>query len=422
MSTTAGAIKTLFNTYIGDSTNDRLSDAEKYNYITEATAWLLEELGNEHMMAKYDLDYLDTVYKYKITTDVADLLVGADLRRDEDLHFESFTRKSPREIYEDIAQKSPESSWAVDRYGDDAYLVINHVSEYIATEVIRAGETSENGGTWTVDADATNLTEDTNEFKKGSSALNFDLDVSADAANTATLYIADIDSENFSTVEDLGTFVLWVFIPDVTETSSVTLVWSSDASGTPSTISNYWTSTQTTDADGNSFSNGWNRVKFDWDTSTVVGSPDSSAIVYFHFDVDYTASQGDDTDYRINNLVMVRPEPLSFHYISYNVGENSGGTALFSFTADTDVPFFSGKYDQYKHVVAHKAASLAFYSALRLRQEGAQEEAEAIRALDRYRKNFESSKVRESKNFKVKGINFRQRYRGRPRFTVSGSY
>lgn len=422
MSTTAGAIKTLFNTYTGDSSNDRLTDSQKYGYITEATSWLLEELGNEHMMASYELDYLDGVHKYKITTTVADLLVGADLRREEDFQYESFTRKSPREIAEDIAQNTPESSWAIDRYDDDAYLVINHDSRYIATEVIRAGETSENSGTWTVDADATNLTSDSNEYKEGTASLNFDVDVSADAANTATVYIPDIDSEDFTSVEDLGSFLLWVYLPDVTYTSSVTLVWSSDASGTPTTISNYWSSTQTTDYEGNTFVNGWNRVKFDWDTSTVVGSPDSSAIVYFQVDIDYTASQADDTDYRINSLVMVRPEKLTFYYVSYNVGENSGGTALTTFTADSDVPFFSGKYDQYKHVVAHKAASLAFYSALRLRTEGSQEEAEAIRALDRYRKNFESSKVRESKNFKVKGINLRQRYRGRPRFTVGGSY
>lgn len=422
MATTAGAIKTLFNTYTGDSTNDRLSDTQKYNYITEATAWLQEELGNEHMMASYNLDYLDGVHKYKITTDVADLLVGADLRREEDFQYEAFTRKSPREIHEDIAQGSPESSWAVDRYDDDAYLVINHDSRYIATEVIRAGETSENNGTWTADADATNLTSDTNEFKEGVASLNFDLDVSADAANTATVYIADIDSENFSTVEDLGSFLLWVYIPDVTYTTSVSLQWSSDAAGTPGTISNYWTSTQTTDYEGNAFANGWNRVKFDWDTSTMTGSPDASAVVYFQVDIDYGASQADDTDYRINSLQMVRPEKLTFYYVSYNVGKDSGASDITVFTADTDVPFFSGKYDQYKHVVAHKAASLAFYSALRLRTEGAQEEAEAIKALDRYRKNFESSKVRESKNFKVKGINLRSRYRGRPRFTVGNGY
>ena len=119
---------------------------------------------------------------------------------------------------------------------------------------------------------------------------------------------------------------------------------------------------------------------------------------------------------------MVRPEKLVFHYVSYNVGKDNGGSDITTFTADNDVPFFSGQYDQYKHVVAHKAASLAFYSALRLRQEGAQEEAEATRALDRYRKNFESSKIRESKNFKIKGVNLRIRGGGRRRrFTVSGN-
>lgn len=416
MSTTASAIKTLFNTYTGDSTNDRLSDAQKYSYITEATAWLLEELGNEHMMATYSLNYFDSVHKYKITTDIADLLVGADLRREEDYQFESFTRKSPREIYEDIAQNSTESSWAIDRYDDDAYLVVNHESRFIKTGVLAAANTTEANGTWTVSADATNLTADTAEFKEGPSSLNFDLDVSADGSDTATVYIADASSKDFSSVEDLGSFLLWVYLPDITYTSSVALTWSSDASGTPSTVSNYWTSTQTTDYQGNAFVAGWNRVKFDWSTATSSGSPDESAIVYYQVDINYTGSQGDDTDYRINDLSMVRPEKLTFHYVSYNVGENSGGTALTTFTADTDVPFFSGKYDQYKYVVAHKAASQAYYG-MRLPNEGSQEEAEAMRSLNRFRKNFESSKVRESKNFKVKGVSLRRRFG--PRFRVS---
>lgn len=420
MSTTAGAIKTLFNTYTGDTTNDRLSDTEKYNYITEATAWLQEELGNEHMMATYALDYLDSVHKYKITTNVADLLVGADLRREEDYQFETFTRKSPREIYEDIAQGSQESSWAVDRYDDDAFLVINHESRYISTGVLPASNTTELNGTWTVYADATNLTQDTAEYKEGASSLNFDVDVSADASDTATVYIADTTAKDFSAVEDLGVFLLWVYIPDVTETTSVTLTWSSDAAATPATISNYWTSTQTTNYQGEAFVNGWNRIKFDWATSTLVGSPNETGIVYYQVDFDYSGSQVDDTDYRINDLRMVRPEELTFHYISYNVGKTSGGTDIVTFTADADVPFFSGKYDQYKYVVAHKAASLAYYSALRLRTEGAQEEVEAFRSLDRYRKNFESSKVRESHNFKIKGNNLRRRFGGRPRIIVSG--
>lgn len=419
MSTTAGAIKTLFNTYTGDSSNDRLSDTEKFNYITEATAWLNEELGNEHMMATTPLDYLDSVHKYKVTTDLADLLVGADLRREEEYQYESFTRKSPREIVEDIAQRSTESSWAIERHDDDAYLVINHESRFINTGILPASNVTEGESTWVVDGDAVNITKDSNEFKEGASSLNFDVDVSEDAGNSASIYIPDTSSKNLSSLEDLGSFLMWVYLPDVTYTTSVSLTWGSDASGTPDTISNYWVLAQTTDFEGNPLMNGWNRMKFNWADSTMVGSPDSTAVKYYQISIAYGASQADDTDYRVNNLTIVRPENLTFHYVSYNVGKSSVGTDLTTFTADTDVPFFSGKYDQYKHVVAHKAASLAFYSALRLRVEGAQEEAEAIKALARYRKTFESSKVRESKNFKVKGINLRRRGR---RLRINSSY
>lgn len=408
MSVTISSLFSNFNTYVGDSSTDRITDAERYQYLTEATAWLLEELGNEHMVSTYAMNYLDGIHKYKITSSVADLLIGADLRREEEFQTQSFTRKSPREIAEDIGQGSGESSWAVERTDGDAYLIVNHNSRYLPKTISDFDSLTSAGGTWALDAvtsDGTNLTVDTNEMKQGSASLNFDVTVAQSGNNRATLSNSTLTSMDLSDYENLGTFSLWVYIPVITNFSSVTLYWGSSDSA-------YTSLTKTTDHNGSAFVVGWNRLTFDWASGTVTGSPDFTAVDYCRIDFNYAAGYSNTTDFRVDDLVLVRPEKLTFHYISYNVGfvSTSDSTEITAFTATTNVPFFSGRYDQYRHPVAHKAASLAFLS-LRLRQEALDEDNLATAALTRAEKLFESSKVREMKSFKVFGVSFNKHRR-----------
>ena len=110
------------------------------------------------------------------------------------------------------------------------------------------------GGTWTLDTtngDGTNLTVDTNEYKQGSASLNFDVDVSQTANNKVILYNSTLTEMDLSSYEDLAAFIFWVYIPDVTYFSSVTLYWGSDSS-------NYWSATVTTDMNGTAWASGWN--------------------------------------------------------------------------------------------------------------------------------------------------------------------
>lgn len=412
MAVTVSSIVTNLDTQLGDSSTDRISQAERLQAITQSTAWLLEELGNEHMVNTYNVSYLDTVNNYKVTTTLADLLTGADLRRSGLLQTQSFARKSPRELAEEIGQRSKDPSWAIERYDGDAYLVINFEPENTAHQLFSFDDVTE-GGTWTADSansDATNITQDVNEKKQGSGSLNFDVDVSQSVNDYATIYMPDASSSDLSIYEDTASFIFWVYIPDVTYTSSFTLYWGSDESSTPSTKANYWSVTASTDINGNAFVQGWNQVKVNWISATKTGSPDASAIVYYEIRMTYNGSQADDTDFRYDFMRIVKPEILTFHYISWDVGTSSGGTNLSAFTATTDIPFFSGRYDQYRYPVAHMAASILF-SGLRLRDESVEQELKALKALERYRKNFESSKVRELKTFKVLGVNLRRNRR-----------
>ncbi len=406
MAITVASLVTNLNTYLGDSSTDRVTDAERLQYLTEATVWLQEELGNEHMVETYPFDYFDTVHQYKITTAVADLLIGADLRRDQDYQTRAFTRKSERELAEDIANASSESAWAVERRDGDSYLVINHSSLYPAKIISSFDALTSGGGTWTADttnSDATNLTVDTNEYVTSNSSLNFDVDVSQSGNNRATIYNDTLSSLDLSDYEDISSFVVDVYIPAITNFTSVTFYWgSSDTS--------YWSATKTTSINGDAWVVGWNKVKFNWADATATSSPDETAVDYIRIDLNYGAGYTDDTDFRLDNLILARPENLTFHYVSWNVGDTSTSdtTKLTSFAATTNVPFFSGRYDQYRYSVAHKATSLAF-SSLRLREDAIGEENSAFQALARARKIFETSKVKEQSSFKVHGISFNKR-------------
>lgn len=404
MSVTISQIQDNVNSFIGDTSTDRISAAERLQFITEATVWVMEELGNDHQNATYDLNYLDTVNYYKVTTAVADLLDGADLRRGKDDHVVSFARKSSREIAEEIGQGDTNSSWAIERRDGDAYLYINHGSKNSAKVVADMDSLTSGGGTWAVDAvnsDATNLTVDQVEMKAGNASLNFDIDVSQSGNNKATIQNTTMTSMDLSSFEDLASWKFWVYIPDVTNFTSVTLYWGDDTS-------NYWSATVTTDIDGSAWVAGQNEVKINWADATKTGSPSVSSVNYVGFDLNYGAGQGDDTDFRLDDLKLVTPEKLKFYYISWNVGTDTGGSDITVFGATTDIPYFSGQYDQYKYPVAHKAASLIFKS-LRLREESAFEEREASDALTRIRYIIPSAKVPESKSFKVHGISFRKR-------------
>lgn len=409
MALTVADIQTNMNTYIGDSSTNRVSAAERLQYITEATLWLQEALGNDHQMKTYVLPYYDNVHYYKVTTTLASLLEGSDLRRSEKDQNHTFAHKSARELAEEIGQYFPESSWAIELHDGDAYLVVNHRSKYNATLVSGCESLTDGGGTWVLDttsSDATNLTIDSNEFKQGNASFNFDITVAQSGNNRATIQNTTLASMDLSSVNDLGTWIFWIYLPTVTYFTSATIYWGSSTS-------NYWSATATTDINGNAWVAGWNRVGIAWNGATATGTPNASAITYVRIDYNYGASQANDTDYRLDELTIVRPEKLTFYYTSWYVGVDNTGTELVKFGATTDVPYFSGQYDQYKYAVAHKAASLCFYGSLRLQAEAILHESEARNSLSRQRQMVPSSTTKEVHSFKILGANFNRRARAR---------
>lgn len=406
MSITLADLFTNLNTNLGDASTDRISDAERYQALTEAVVWLQEETQNDHTVDSYDLDYFDTVNEYKVTTSVADLLASADLRRIPSLQTQAFAHKSSRELAEEIGQEFSESSFSVERRDRNAYLEVNHYSRYRAKTIINFEDLNEGGGVWsadTVNSDALNLEANSLWSTSGANSFAFDIDVSQSGNNRGTISNSTLEEMELSDDEDFSSWIMDAYIPDVTYVSGYTLYWGSS-------ISDYWSTTITTDVNGSPLVTGDNTIKFSWPAATVTGTPDSTEITYIRIDINFTGSQTDDTNFRVDNLRLVRPERLKFYYTSWSVGQTSASnsTKLYAFTAATNVPYFSGQYDQYKFAVGHKAASILYTSPLRLINQAREEERLAVQQLLRVKKIVPVSKNPEMKSFKVNGVSFRR--------------
>jgi len=325
MSITTATIITDLDTHIGDTSTDRVSAAERLAAITEATVRLQELLKSDHNINTYELDFLDSVHYYKVTTAIPDLMETADLRiKLNDDHDEYFTKKSPQELAIEIGEGSSEDSYTIERRDGDTFIGIVHNSKYSAKTISSCDATDAGGGTWAVDAtnsDSTNLTIDTNEFQEGTGSFNFDIDESQSGNDRATIQNSTLSAIDMSDDLDLSSFIFRVYIPDVSlfTTLGFTVYWGSSSTA-------YWSGSVTTDIDGSSFSNGWNKVKVNWVDATKTGSPDESAIDFVRIDLTYAALSSDDTDFRIDDIKMVRPEPLKVHYLSWYVGTNTGGS------------------------------------------------------------------------------------------------
>lgn len=409
MSTTIASVQTQLNTYIGDASTDRVSAAERLQYITEATVWLQTQLDNDHSVRTYSVSFFDTLYSYKLNAAVSDILESNALRRATTEGDIELTRRDSKQVLTDVSMSSQESTYALERRDGNLYLVVNHYSKYPALQVDSFDSLTANGGTWAADivnSDATNVVIDTIDGSNSTTGcLSFNIDVSQSVNNRGTIYNDDLTVEDLSSEKDLSSWIIDMKFPEVTYLSSVTFYWGSSSS-------DYYSVTQTTNYDGSAFTADFlNTLKFNWLGATVTGTPDDEAINYIRIDINYTASQTDATSYKIDNLRLARPEKLTLHYTSWNVGTDTNNNQIKIFGATTDIPYFSGQYDQYLYPVAHKAASLTF-KALRLYDEAEKEEEEALSEMNRIRKVIPKSRTAELKNFKVRGIRFgRGRYR-----------
>jgi hypothetical protein len=411
-------LETLVNRYIhNDASTNSVSSADRLGAITEATGQIFNEFGFNQTINNTTIEYFDTINYYPITSLLPDFLEATDLRRQPGLHVNTFSLKTPRDIVVEIDLYSLdrnllEDAFSIDLSGGVRTLIINHISQYPATTANGCDDLSNENGTWAIDqvnSDATNLLLDTVVYQLPVTAsLVFDIIVGQSVNNKATIYNNGLQNLDCTQFYNIGNWVFWVYLPSVTNFSSVTFFWGSDTLATPATKANYYTASATTDYMGNAFIQGWNRISIPWLGCSVVGTPNYTTIQYVQVDYNYTGSQTSLTSWRLDNILIIRPEPLTLYYQSWYVGKNASGTSITVFGATTDVPFFSGQYDFFDIAVSHLAASILFRE-MGLQQDAMVEDEKATKEIIRLKKKFPSRRLEETRNFGVRGINFRRR-------------
>lgn len=136
-------------------------------------------------------------------------------------------------------------------------------------------------GLWVAEVDASGLYTENLNFVQGQASLGMNLDGLtgvADIVNT-TAAVADLSALRYN-----DTSFLYIYIPVgySSRFSNFTLRRGSNAT-------NYKQSTATAKIDGTVFTDGWNLLKFNWNTASTVGSPDNTLNTYRRLGINYTA-------------------------------------------------------------------------------------------------------------------------------------
>lgn len=198
------------------------------------------------------------------------------------------------------------------------------IKEDVKTDKVVLSEVNSTTG-WTVGDSGTNLTLDSLNFITGSKSLNFDIDTSSTTAYIENSTLTAVDLSAFD--EQASAFV-WVYIPDASKVTN--FIGRLGSSG-----SDYYSRTITTTHDAQTFSNGWNLLRFDFDGATETGTVDWSAIDYFRLTI--THDQTGDTDFRIDSITVGIGELYEIVYYSDAIFKGTDGSYKTVTTLDTDV-------------------------------------------------------------------------------------
>ena len=198
------------------------------------------------------------------------------------------------------------------------------ISEDVAPDKIILSSISSTDG-WAASGSANNITLDQLNFVSASASLRFDINTTSDVAviENSTLPAVDLSRE-----EEQNSLFVWLFIPNADKITSVTARLGSSSA-------NYHSKTVTTTHDSQSFRNGWNLLRFDYDGTVDAGTTNWAAITYFQLRIIH--DETGDTDFRIDSLSAGVGEIFEIIYYSDSLFRGVDGTYKTVPTLETDV-------------------------------------------------------------------------------------
>lgn len=332
----------------------RRSDEQGTPLITaakklEAAALAVEDIHNQALFRftqrierfdylKEESDYVmsDNATNFEASVRIPDFRAIKDLRLSSN-HADDFDFVDPNQFAVDLGSGSLVKEYTTEYRDGAPILRINQSSIGTKTDIHNANDHDANG-TWAVDStnsDATNIATDTVIYVNQGGSIRFDADVSQSANNRVTISVSDMTSVDLSAYQTTGIIRMWVYIPDVTDdtslyVTSVELRWGSSASA-------YWSLTRARPVNSAIFQDRWNLMEFAWKDATETGSVTETAINYLLVTINYSASQADAVGFRINDIRIYNPTEMKVIYFSSFTAQTSGNVWIPRVTATTDL-------------------------------------------------------------------------------------
>jgi hypothetical protein len=178
--------------------------------------------------------------------------------------------------------------------------------------------TTSGGGTWSATGDATNIRADSQNYVEGAGSLLWDIG----AGGTGTAGIVNTSLNTFDITNYLlqGSVFLWVYVQTTTHLSSFTLRLGSSSS-------NYYSFTVTQTNEGNSFSSGWNLLRFDFSSASTVGSPTATSTKYAYIVATSSPAITSSPNWRFDGLIIANGQWNQVLYYSKYGWQDSSTSA-----------------------------------------------------------------------------------------------
>lgn len=146
---------------------------------------------------------------------------------------------------------------------------------------------------WTASPGAQNISLDTALAVAGGGDIQFDL---AASSGSGSVQISTLSPVDLSSLVNIGTLFYWVYLPNASAVTSLTLKWGSD------TTANYYTATSTITQQGTTFQTGWNLISIIWSAASLVGTVTSTNYKAVQLTVNYNSTL--QTGVRFCNLTV----------------------------------------------------------------------------------------------------------------------
>lgn len=340
MATPVSEVYSLVKDYVR---NQNLDSTRAIRAIDSSADFVFSHLGIPGQEKEYSFDFFEDQSRYPIPTGYGEPIW---MRYEDDTlnRNRRFTFKNGELLFERIDAVSSDTRLWGTYFADTNPQLIVIAKNSVSSMILDSCDSTDG---WAASLDASNLHVDPYTKEEGVASLAFDISNPAGGNDRARL-TKTISAQDWSTYIDIASFRVRYYLQDNTITS-LSFNWGNS-------VSVYYKSTVTTQADGSAFVVGWNILAFPWIGATQVGTVDTTAITSYWIDLDYDDTFAGGTSYRIDDIRLSVPDRLINTYYTTYKAKTSLGVNIQTITALTDV-FNFGSFDPaIKQIIALYAA------------------------------------------------------------------